>query len=228
MVLGINQTGKIDSFGEFDFLTGQRFDQINVPTQAGKNVFTTALKELTPETMKRLNIDKVMGTMMRIAIVDHENLWTTYKGKMIEAVEKLESLIKRIVEAQQGILVKIVDDSFICFFPDRNRVRSSIHKGVYTGCRLRVELEEHPIHLEDHLNHCTLQIIVFLSYGPTYRRTLHIQRKILHDYYGEVVDNVLNQECTVVHPEHICFLVNDSRHKVGEEVPFCSMRSMTP
>ena len=199
VVLDMNQDND-----KLDFLTGQQFDQINVCAPAENSAFMAALKELTPDMMKKLNIDVVTGTMVRIAIVNNDSLWDTYKSKMIEAVERLESIVKSTVESQQGILVKIIHDSFICFFPDRNRVRSSIFRSIYSACKLRSELEDNPIYLDDGYPSCecpdgdqcrnaphTLQIVVFLSYGSAYRRSLHIQRKILHDYYGEIVDNIL-------------------------------------
>ena len=206
MRVGLDMNGENE---KLDFLTGQQFDQIDVPIPTENNAFMAALKELTPDMMKKLNIDVVKGTMVRIAVVDNDNLWNIYKSKMIMGVEKLESLVKSIIESQQGILVKIIHDSFICFFPDKSKARSSIFKTVYAACKLRTELEEHPIYLEDdNGNSCTLQVVIFLSYGTTYKRSLHIQRKLLHDYYGEIVDNVLNQKCTVTNPEHIFFLMS--------------------
>jgi hypothetical protein len=199
-----------------DFLIGQQFDQINVSVPEENNIFMAALKELTPDMMKKFNIDLVTGTIVRIAIIDNDAMWTKFKSKMIEAVEKLESLVKRIVESQNGILVKIINDSFICFFPDRNKVRSSIFKSIYATCQMRSELEQHPIYLESDKHDGILQIVIFLSYGSTYRRTHYIQRKILYDYYGEIMDNILNQKCTLVNPEHTCFIVNST--KSGESI----------
>lgn len=157
-----------------------------------ENALTEAISELSSEMLKKLGIDIINGTMMKITVLQAKHLWKIHKGKMLEAMETLEGLIKSTVEdTYNGLLVNITPHSFICFFPDKNKQHSSIIKGLQSACSLQMNLlhqaNQEGIKVgEDHL-----RIQICISYGPVYKRTLHIQRKILYDYHGAVLDDLL-------------------------------------
>lgn len=152
-----------------------------------ETLLTDATNDLSPEMLKKLGIYIIYGTMMKISIVQITRLWKHHRGKMFEVMETLEKVIKEIVEdMQQGLLVKITPDAFICFFPDKPQ-HHSILRSLYSACTLQMHMLNNPIYLEDDL----VKVQICISYGPIYKRALHIQRKVLYDYYGEVVDDLL-------------------------------------
>lgn len=152
-------------------------------------LLTEAIHDLSAEMMKKLGIDIIKGTMMKVTILQVKLMWEKYKWKMLEATEKLELLVKSIVEdAQDGILVKITPESLLCFFPDKQRgMPTSISRSICAANGIYMHLLNDPIRLEDEV----LRTSVCLSYGPVYKRALHIQKKILYDYHGSIVDDVL-------------------------------------
>lgn len=150
-------------------------------------LLTDAINDLSPEMLKKLGIYIIYGTMMRISFADIACMWQRHRGRMFEVVENLEKIIKEIVEdVQHGLLVKITPDAFICFFPDKPK-QHSILRSLLSACTLQMHMMNNPIRLENDL----IKVQICISYGPVYKRALHIQRKILYDYYGEVVDDIL-------------------------------------
>lgn len=158
------------------------------------DLFSMAIKETSDEVLKDMGIILETGTIVRISIADHCRLWKTYKSQMLKAHEKLESLIENILKCIDGMLVKITQDSFICFFSDKEQ-RNSMLRGIYTACLVNKDLKGNPLCLSTSGSKDTLKTQIVLANGPVYRRKLHIQKKILSDYHGSLVDIV--QGCKV-------------------------------
>jgi hypothetical protein len=163
-----------------------------------ESLLTQAIKELPIDRFKKLGIDIIYGTMMKISVLNVRQLWTEYRSKMLETMECLEMKVKNVVENDhQGILVKINPDSFVCFFPQKQREAeySSMTRCIAAACTLHSDHVE--IHNTDNDNNNDnsvpiddVKIHICISYGKVYRKALHLQKKILHDYLG-VVDDVL-------------------------------------
>lgn len=165
---------------------------------------TEAMQNMTPEQLKKMGIDIMHGTMIGIKILESRHLWQKHKSRMLEAVEMLENMIQETIEiAHGGSLVKIVSDSFLCFFPDKKK-RFSMSRAIHACSALHANLFQHPIlfdrHPPDDKNESTynsepdrLRIRICISHGPVYKRTLRIQRKTLYDYHGDAVDDVLRK-----------------------------------
>lgn len=151
-------------------------------------VLTEAIQNMSTDKLKQLGIDILNGTMMCISIFHVRQLWQQHKSKMFEAMETLEKLVKQVVEDHKnGILVKIMPDALVCFFPDKQINHESILTCLCSAYSLRKHLSTYPIILEQE----TMKIKINISYGPVYRRSLRIQRKFLYDYHGATVEDVM-------------------------------------
>jgi len=156
-----------------------------------ETVLTEAIHDLSAEMLKKLGIEIIRGTMMSVSIVNVEYLWKKYKSKMLEAVETFETVIRDVVErAQNGIVVKITPESVVCFFPDKHQNHQSIRKSLSAAGQIQMRLVESPIMLDNEM----LKTRLCISYGPVYKRALHIQKKTLYDYHGDIVEDVLCKE----------------------------------
>ena len=190
-----------------------------------ETALTEAISEMSTEMMKKLNIDIINGTMMKITVLQAKHLWKVHKAKMLEAMEKLETMVKTTVEdIHHGLLVNITPYSFVCFFPDRNKQHSSIIKGLQSACSLQMNLLHEGIILNEnddhgkkgHNDHRTnehdedsIKIQICIAYGPVYKRALHIQRKVLYDYHGAILDDILYKSNLLTAFENITICNNN-------------------
>jgi hypothetical protein len=187
-------------------------------TFSEKDVFFEAIKCTSFSDLGKMGIQCEHGTVVRIAIVDHHDLWEKYKGQMLLAHDRLECFIEDILKKVNGILVKIIQDSFICFFPDKQKGNSST-QSIFIACVLHNELATNPIVLtcKDDLDHLErergkkIHLQIVLASGPVFKRKLHIQKKVLSDYHGESVDAVLGYKLPVKQENTFTIIASDGK-----------------
>jgi hypothetical protein len=159
--------------------------------------FTKAIMDMeknNPELLRLLGIKQQWGTVMRISIANVQDLWSQYNREMFKVQEELEKLVKLHVEDQgNGIIVKVTEDhSIICFFVDGKDKSTKAGKQSMLNCMqacymIEYALKNEPIMLKENV---PLRLHIYMCHGAAYRRTVHIQKKVLYDYHGSLVDQV--------------------------------------
>ena len=177
-----------------------------------------AISDLAQSEKDKLGIEMLTGSIMMISIEDNVKLWEKYKGQMFSAYEDFENFVTRIIELQKGIVVKIIGDIIICFFSDRKR--HSLWKSIKAASHLETYLKTNPIVIVNDneqmdQNERNIHIKISLSYGRVYRRSLHIQKKRLYDYHGDLFDNMLHLHAAMKTTVEKCisvYISNEYRH----------------
>lgn len=186
-----------------------------------EDVFADAIMDVQnnfPERLKPLGVLSQRGTLLKISIDDNDTLWKTYRGKMLEAYDSLGDIIRHFVEVcKNGHVIKLTQESYICFFPEKAKKNSteSIFQCINTICKLQMSLITNPVSIDKE----NIKVHFVMSYGLVFKRSIHLQKKLLYEYHGEMMDSVLNAN------EEVIILGNVSLCKTSVEIDNDIMQS---
>lgn len=194
-----------DSLDIFDIYND--FDFIDELWQCDKEIITEAIHDLDKTEMKNLNIEKTLGTILKISIVDNDIFWNHYKGKMLSANFEFEAILEKIVEdSGNGIIVKSNDDSFICYFADKKN-DFSIVRAIYSSYSIQKTLSKHPLYV-DYYQNKKFSVKIAMCYGHLYKRKIHVQKKTLVDFHGDIVDITCNLAEKVIPDDGVLIMIS--------------------
>lgn len=162
-----------------------------------------ALQNIPIDDMKKLGICMKLGTIMKIMIVETNDhvIADNDSSNIIFIQYTLLNIVRNILNPpgcinSSGIIVKVFEDSIICFYNDHSKFYSVI-QAVSDAEKIHNELLFNPIMKK-------MSICIGLSYGLVYRQIMYIQKKIFFEYYENILDNITKQKGISLFVNNIC------------------------
>lgn len=116
-------------------------------------------------------------------------LWAKNEDSMYDSLSDLEELMNKIINENNGMVVKTIGDSFMCSYEEE----TALFDAIKTAISIQKSLTKKPIKSGKD----KLQVRIGISYGDVYIRESKIQGVILKDYFGNTVNTASRMESKV-------------------------------
>jgi hypothetical protein len=119
-------------------------------------------------------------------IVGSSDLWKNHKLSMMRGLDEHFKNVKKIVNKNNGIILKTIGDAFMCEF-------ENLLDSIKTSYEILKDLEENPIKVSNK----KIELRIGIAFGQAYETKHNIQGADLKDYYGNVVNTSSRLESKV-------------------------------
>jgi len=130
-------------------------------------------------------------------VKDSSKLWAKNEDKMFESLNDLEEIMAEVIEANDGMIVKTIGDSFMVSYESEE----SLSNAIKTSIDIQNRLNDKPIKAGDN----ELRIRIGICYGEIYIKESKIQNTTLKDYFGNAVNTASRMESKVSEVDGFAF-----------------------
>ena len=121
----------------------------------------------------------IKGVIIFTDISGSSKLWNKYKNKFYEKLKKLNKIIETRIKKYNGMVVKLIGDSHMIFFDDKN---------ILNSLNFVFELQKYLYEKNFNINGDKIQIRIGYSYGEMNKIIQKVQKCNLIDFYGNTIN----------------------------------------
>jgi len=121
----------------------------------------------------------IKGVIIFTDISGSSKLWNKYKNKFYKKLQKLNNIIETKIKKYNGMVVKLIGDSHMIFFDDKN---------ILNSLNFVFELQKYLYEKNFNINGEKIQIRIGYSYGEMNKIIQKVQKCNLIDFYGNTVN----------------------------------------
>jgi len=132
-------------------------------------------------------------------IVGSTKLWAKYGNKMYNEINRIQSIVNNLLKSYNSFIIKIIGDSFMIAFED-------ILDSIDFSIRFQDKLDTTTSELKEKLKFRT-----GIYYGMVSEKKVLIQKCLVKDFFGSVVNIASRLESKVAEPGSIAIGIKDNR-----------------
>jgi len=154
----------------------------------------------------------IKGVIIFTDISGSSKLWNKYKNKFYKKLQKLNNIIETKIKKYNGMVVKLIGDSHMIFFDDKN---------ILNSLNFVFELQKYLYEKNFNINGEKIQIRIGYSYGEMNKIIQKVQKCNLIDFYGNTVNVASRLESLISTKGGIAIknaYINKYLHKLNPDI----------